>query len=309
MKGEQESSLELLLDTMCNTFGGVMFIAISLVVIISMTSTNSSEEEKSPASAEELNAVIAGLRVQLEDISREQMALAEIDATMNADPRLKQLSEIAALEATLEKLELKTNVEQQALSVARLALEETQRKAQENLAQGQKMREELTQEETRRQELEQALDTLRHQQTVSDLKMVFTTLTARNEMPYYVILMEGKAWRVGPDDPSDLTVPNDDVTYTVTGRGDVSRVKCAPRPQSGVPVLAGKALSAEMRQLLAGIPRGRVPSFMVPPSGAETMYELREILKQENVFHGFVLCGDDRNFLYSTGRREEQYEY
>lgn len=29
----EASSLELLLDTMCNTFGGVMFIAISLVVI------------------------------------------------------------------------------------------------------------------------------------------------------------------------------------------------------------------------------------------------------------------------------------
>ena len=26
-------SLELLLDTMCNTFGGIMFIAISLVVL------------------------------------------------------------------------------------------------------------------------------------------------------------------------------------------------------------------------------------------------------------------------------------
>ena len=31
---EEESSLELLLDTMCNTFGGVMFIAISIFVII-----------------------------------------------------------------------------------------------------------------------------------------------------------------------------------------------------------------------------------------------------------------------------------
>jgi hypothetical protein len=37
-KREPESSLELLLDTMCNTFGGVMFIAIALVVVLSMMS-------------------------------------------------------------------------------------------------------------------------------------------------------------------------------------------------------------------------------------------------------------------------------
>lgn len=32
----EDSSLELLLDTMCNTFGGVMFIAILLSVMVSI---------------------------------------------------------------------------------------------------------------------------------------------------------------------------------------------------------------------------------------------------------------------------------
>ena len=32
----EESSLDLLLDAMCNTFGGVMFIAILLTVMISI---------------------------------------------------------------------------------------------------------------------------------------------------------------------------------------------------------------------------------------------------------------------------------
>ena len=43
---EEESSLELLLDTMCNTFGGVMFIAISIFVIISgMTQIEQADSE------------------------------------------------------------------------------------------------------------------------------------------------------------------------------------------------------------------------------------------------------------------------
>ena len=44
-------SLELLLDTMCNTFGGVMFIAISMVITLMLcqdmlTPQKRQEEEK-----------------------------------------------------------------------------------------------------------------------------------------------------------------------------------------------------------------------------------------------------------------------
>jgi hypothetical protein len=38
----ESDSLELLLDTMCNTFGGIMFIAISLLIISSFVSKNTS---------------------------------------------------------------------------------------------------------------------------------------------------------------------------------------------------------------------------------------------------------------------------
>ena len=36
-KNKLPDSLELLLDTMCNTFGAIMFIAISLVIISQIT--------------------------------------------------------------------------------------------------------------------------------------------------------------------------------------------------------------------------------------------------------------------------------
>ena len=50
----EESSLELLLDTMCNTFGGVMFIAISLLVIISVMTKDIPQKNEEPTDMETL---------------------------------------------------------------------------------------------------------------------------------------------------------------------------------------------------------------------------------------------------------------
>ena len=36
-KGEDDSSLDLLLDTMCNTFGGIVFITILVALITNNT--------------------------------------------------------------------------------------------------------------------------------------------------------------------------------------------------------------------------------------------------------------------------------
>ena len=60
------SSLELLLDTMCNTFGAVMFIAISLLVITAMLGKVNSASEP-PADPETWRT----MRSELESLERE----------------------------------------------------------------------------------------------------------------------------------------------------------------------------------------------------------------------------------------------
>lgn len=45
-----ESSLELLLDTICNTFGGVLFVAILIIIMLRMTSKNQLVEAAAPIS-------------------------------------------------------------------------------------------------------------------------------------------------------------------------------------------------------------------------------------------------------------------
>lgn len=61
-------SLELLLDTMCNTFGGIMFIAISLVVISQFTAKKIADDLPAPLdpkAAAELPDKIATLKAEI----------------------------------------------------------------------------------------------------------------------------------------------------------------------------------------------------------------------------------------------------
>jgi TolA-binding protein len=63
---EEDSSLELLLDTMCNTFGGVMFIAISLAVMLSMRSAVNAVPADTSAEIRAVQQRIAELQLELE---------------------------------------------------------------------------------------------------------------------------------------------------------------------------------------------------------------------------------------------------
>ena len=87
---EDASSLELLLAAMCNAFGGVMFIAVSLVVVISMVrSASRALEENAPRKLEQLQQELARQQVLIhfEDrwIPRERTA-GEYSPASQSDP-------------------------------------------------------------------------------------------------------------------------------------------------------------------------------------------------------------------------------
>ncbi|MEO8166385.1 MAG: hypothetical protein ABI619_13420, partial [Betaproteobacteria bacterium] len=49
-----DSSLELLLDTICNTFGGILFISMLVVILLNMTSEAVEDSPPSPKTQLEL---------------------------------------------------------------------------------------------------------------------------------------------------------------------------------------------------------------------------------------------------------------
>ena len=90
-----EDSLELLLDTMCNTFGGVMFIALLLIIITSTASRNYAETEgliKSSVAMEKLEGEIEDLRLDFNSLIKE---LERKKKVVNKNSELEKLAEIS----------------------------------------------------------------------------------------------------------------------------------------------------------------------------------------------------------------------
>ena len=106
---EPESSLELLLDTMCNTFGGVMFIAIALVVVLSMMShIESAEPFKSDYAA--MQKQLEKLKQEIEAVSSQNEIREENIRILQNDPRRQQLADILRLEKSIRESEVKIRV-------------------------------------------------------------------------------------------------------------------------------------------------------------------------------------------------------
>jgi len=309
MKKEEDSSLELLLDTMCNTFGGVMFIAISLVVIISMTNASRNSETQQDRTADELLAQIQSLKIQLTEASQQQKTLEQLNSAISNDPRLKELSDLAMLEETAKQMRLKVSLEQQALAAVTMKLTSAEKSLTDSQKKNNTLDNEINEAEKYAAELENAITALQNEKAFSGMKMTFTTLEGKDEMPYYIFLHQDKAWRVGPDDPTDLDTPNQDVDFSVTTTPNGTLVTCAPKEAAGVPVLSGENIAHQMTKILTAIPKTRVPCFVVAKSSAETFYKLRELLKQNQRFHGFTLNTSDEDFTYSTGDEDVKYEY
>jgi hypothetical protein len=98
----QDSSLELLLDTICNTFGGVLFISLLVVILLNMTSKEVALEPASEASETEL----VELQQELTETNREMNQLQGALQT-------QQRTEAQILDPELEELVQDLKVNQQ----------------------------------------------------------------------------------------------------------------------------------------------------------------------------------------------------
>jgi len=108
-----DGSLELLLDTICNTFGGVLFVAILIVVVLRMTSKTEASSDTEPVSEAEmlqlemrqadLAATLATLRRAAADIAQ-QLAPADDTVDLFNDLQKARNSRQELLESRMETL-------------------------------------------------------------------------------------------------------------------------------------------------------------------------------------------------------------
>jgi hypothetical protein len=145
--GPSGDSLELLLDTICNTFGGIVFIALLIVLLLQQTAVVTQEptDEVSPAELERLaselevvDAELASLRTARDDLAKraEEFAPDDVRALMRNRNRLT--AETDLLRSDADKLAQENAVavadltqEEMALNSSLAAVEKTQKAVEE----------------------------------------------------------------------------------------------------------------------------------------------------------------------------------
>ncbi len=305
-KNTGESSLELLLDTMCNTFGGVMFIAIALVVLMSMMS---SVDSSLLVPAEKLKA----LEAELATLLRQNETLDKALQKLENHPARKEIAEIMRLQKQLSAARIQEEMEK-----TRKALEEQNFLLRQNSFSQENAR--IRNAEKRRETLAKELKTLQERlekigkksTSNSTFSMTFRIMEQSFDQPYLLIVSEDRIWKLGPErDPQtgDLKVCRECTSekFMVDGR---TAVVCRPVPGKGIPILQGGRVSPEVFALLAKVPEKRVPLFSLSRDSFRSFCILRSSLTKQKIRHGVNLAFDrDKSCSFQVVREQKSYWY
>ena len=288
---EEDSSLELLLDTMCNTFGGVMFIAISLAVMLSMRSAVNAVPADTSAEIRAVQQRIAELQLELEQQKKQK---PNFD-----DARL----EIIFLQQSYENVKRRQQLSEQKLKAAQLSLRDIREKNKKSTVLLQNAKELLNKLSRQQKDLFEKQKDMKG----SPPEMLFSTMVKKETAPYFILMNNDKVWPVGPDINQTSYTPASAVDF----KAEKGRYVCTPKPGEGTDIFDGEKLSSELSALLKKIPKDRIPEFVISPGDAAAFFRLRELLKKQKIFHGFRLQGQDKNqFEYQFSNDSKgRYEY
>ena len=305
----EESSLDLLLDAMCNTFGGVMFIAILLTVMISIRGLE--KKNAVPDQSENIEVVrqqAAKLRNELDVLMKKTDEQSKLLENLKADPRLRLIHEIAIMERMYREKQLLQKMAVQKVNLSRSILKNLEVQTLKAVAEQQKTEKQLKEHLAKVKVKKKILADLNKKIGSAHLKnLVFVTMVKKEDIPYFLFVNDGKIWPVGPEINGKSYTPNPAVTYEVKDQA----FRCFPKPEKGIRIFAGNELAPEFRKFMNELPSGRIPEFIISKNDAGVFYRLREILKKQNVFHGFLMQSADRDYCeyHFTKRTEKFYEY
>ena len=268
-------SLELLLDTMCNTFGGVMFITISMVIMVSVVSkmlTGGSSAELERQMLEEERRRIAELEAVAEEQNAESQTMQSRSTGYASGDReaveqlRERMREAARLEerhtAQLQELKRLQNEVSRRTAANAAELERINRSELEAQAA-------LREQEQRSELLAQEQEAIRGQRAeVRPRKIRFAKNEATRLRPYDVILCGDALHRLGEgfDSSAEVEVRRNGNTLTLI-------------PVRGIPV-SEEIGKAEFSRLFPGFDRNRcfVRCF-VHPDSMETFVGLRQMFR------------------------------
>ena len=226
LKDNLPDSLELLLDTMCNTFGGIMFIALSLVIISQLVTDKLTSASAGQADQNEIKTLQQSVALLEENVKAEELKIRNYRHLKS-----KVTPDLLKKQAELEKLNQRNRETEWLLDNLAYQLKkkkERKEKLQRNIAdlQSQIANREKNREE-KEKELKKELD--KAEKELAQLEDELSASKSRSIKfgieektclsPYLVLIQNNKIYRMGDDyrNPiSDVSVRLDDRRLIIT---------------------------------------------------------------------------------------------
>jgi TolA-binding protein len=250
-----ESSLELLLDTICNTFGGILFVALLIIVMLRVTAKTAAnvpvevptevERLELARQQEELQATLSALSKAIAAVSEIPLPVEAVGAELAKDLRAQQKLRHELMEQRLKSLN----------SIAELTqeIDQTNREIEE-LAEREKSLEERR--EKVQTELKQAVAKRTQQVEYSELRPSF-------KQEIGIVLRYGRLYvwhRYGPGGTKEGLNTDEFVVLEESA----AQVRCTPNPVAGTPIdESGESRQAIERRLKAFSPSRQVIAVIV----------------------------------------------
>lgn len=243
MKSENNvnSSLELLLDTICNTFGGILFISMLVIIMTNVTSRQASLNPPSEFSQAELLEVereLESSRRQLMTLQKSLVQQAAI-ARQVVDPDARELAQrVTALKQQRTALTEHISLAVESAGLAQAAVNETAR----DLA---RLDEALA---TAKSALRTAEESLRQEVAARSRVARLPKLHETTKRQIGFLLKAGRLTSYAARDRDGHLVPNleDFISSTLQGQDFIE-----PKPGRGIAVAAGEAETGEIARKLA----------------------------------------------------------
>jgi hypothetical protein len=291
---DRDSSLELLLDTITNTFGGILFIAILVSLMLRSTSQHVWEEAARHEPMTPLEQ--ARLEVRIEDLRTEAELLR---ARIAAAPRGREADRDESLVRELDAAAAALQAACDDRAAAAASIMELQRQADESRKRVAEVEKERAQVGQRAAAAEQALAEAREEgaklaaamltleQAAAEVIERTVSLpnlrpSAKDEVGLYLRfdkLFQMHAWeagrRMGPNTDHFIVLP-------VAGEDGVKQV-ARPKPGAGLPVTAA-TVRQTIRNLLRPFPSGR---FVVGLIVFDDSFDVFQLVKAAIVEAGY----------------------
>ena len=313
-----DSSLELLLDTITNTFGGILFIAILLSLLLQSSSQTAREaaSQVEPMSAVEqaqLESRVADLQQEVENLRRRVAAAPQPGDSQAEDSELGKLSAAAAaVEAAVAKSTeaIRNTLESQREAATATEqfemLEQDRKSVKEQLAEAEHRLAAAQEEAARLAEAALQIDRPQGpteiQQTVSlpSLRPSLKTevsLYVRFDKIFMMHLWKNGE-RLGPNTDQFVIAP----TPSEDGVRQVAR----PKPATGKDVNAA-TITEDLRRMLQLFPPNR---FVVSVIVFEDSFDVFQLIKASIVRNGYeyrpIPLSPGQSVVDSGGRGEAQ---